>query len=99
MLAAPTEAVRPVSSTMRRRIRHPTVAGSPSLRRTPATSRNASSEAIGSTRGVTERRIAITVALASRYASGRGARNTPWGQSLRARAVGIAECTPNRRAA
>ena len=64
----------------------------------PATSRNASSSAIGSTSGVYERRIAITSRLASRYASNRGARNTPSGQARRARAIGIAECTPNARA-
>ena len=70
----------------------------PWRRLAPATSRNASSSAMGSTNGVNDRRIAITWRLASRYVSNRGAMKTPSGQARRARAIGIADCTPNRRA-
>ena len=40
----------------------------------------------------------MTSLLASAYASNRGARNTASGQARRARAIGIAEWTPKRRA-
>ncbi len=40
----------------------------------------------------------MTCALASEYASNRGERNTASGHARRARAIGIAEWMPNRRA-
>ena len=71
------------------------VGGSPWVRPAPATSRKASSRESGSTSGVTERRIAMTDRLAASYASKRGGRKTASGQRRRARALGMALCTPN----
>ena len=96
--ATPTDATRPVSARTRPRISAAISGPGRGARRTPATSRNASSSAIGSTSGVNERRIAMTARLAARYASKRGARNTASGQARRARAIGIAEWMPKRRA-
>ncbi len=53
VVAAPTDAVSPVSARIRRRSNAPISGPVPSDRRAPATSRNASSTEIGSTSGVT----------------------------------------------
>jgi len=76
----------------------PIQAGGPSRRTAPATSRKASSRLTGSTSGVTDRKISITPWETSAYRSGSGSITTACGHSRRARASGIAECTPDRRA-
>ena len=98
VLATPTEQVTPWASTTCARIIAAIAAGAPSRRRAPATSRNASSSESGSTSGVTARKIAITPFDTSEYASNRGGSTVALGHSRRARAIGIAECTPNFRA-
>ncbi len=63
--ATPTLTARPASSWTRRRSRCATATGDPTLRRSPPTSRNASSIDTGSTIGVTSRNTANTSALAA----------------------------------
>ena len=63
--ATPTDAVSPVSSRTRRRIANAHSGPEPWMRAAPPTSRNASSDAIGSTSGVNERRMAMTARLFS----------------------------------
>jgi hypothetical protein len=65
VLATPTDATSPVSALMRRRSATAISGAEPCSRRAPLTSRNASSSASGSTKGVTSRRMAITDRLAS----------------------------------
>jgi len=98
LAATPTEQVMPCSSWTRSRINWPICRGEPSRRRAPEMSRNASSRLIGSTRGVIEPNSAITPALASLYRRKSGSMTTAWGAARRARAMGIAEWTPNARA-
>jgi len=95
VVATPIDATSPVSSLTRSRTDRAIVGPSPWSRRAPRTSRNASSREIGSTSGVIDRRMPITSRLAAPYASNRGERNTPSGHARRARAIGIAENTPN----
>ena len=66
VVATPTEMVSPVSARTRSRMATASSGPVPSTRRAPATSRNASSSAIGSTSGVYERRMRITSVLTSR---------------------------------
>ena len=99
MVATPTDAVKPglgpdAPADLDRDLAEPSRGAAGTAR----TSRNASSSAIGSTSGVKERRIVMTARLAASYASKRGATNTASGQARRARAIGIAEWTPKRRA-
>jgi hypothetical protein len=60
VLATPTEQVMPWLSATRARISRPISAGRPMSRWAPATSRNASSRLIGSTSGVTDRKMSMT---------------------------------------
>ena len=69
-------------------------AGGPAVRGRPPTSRNASSEAIGSTSGVTAWKISMTPRETSAYLPWLGGMIVACGQSRRARVIGIAECTP-----
>jgi hypothetical protein len=64
----------------------------------PPTSRNASSREIGSTSGVNDISTSRSLVAAARYEGKSGGTNTASGQSRRARAPGIAERTPYRRA-
>jgi hypothetical protein len=96
--ATPTEQATPISSRTSRRIRWPIAGGVPNSRTAPATSRNASSSAIGSTSGVTDRRISRKRLECARYDSKSGGRKTASGHSRRARTEGIALRIPNRRA-
>ncbi|GAB3891909.1 hypothetical protein GCM10027612_38560 [Microbispora bryophytorum subsp. camponoti] len=98
VLATPTEQVMPCRSATWARIIRAMAAGLPSLRRAPPTSRNASSEAIGSTSGVTALKISMTPRDTSAYMAWRGGMTVACGQMRRARVIGIAEWTPNLRA-
>jgi len=74
-------------------------AGVPSMRRAPATSMNASSIDNCSTSGDTDRQDPpVTSRLFSTYRAMRGVRKTACGHAFRARAIGMAERTPKRRA-
>ncbi len=68
--------------------------GVPAVRRSPPTSRNASSTDTPSTNGVVSRKMANTALLASVYASIRGATNTRPGHSRRACPAPIGVRTP-----
>ena len=96
--ATPAEAVRPVSSRIRRLIRRATSTASGSPHEFSVTSRYASSSESGSTRGVTSRKIANTCRDTSAYFAKSGRTITSWGQSRTARDIGTAERTPNARA-
>ena len=96
--ASPTEAGRPVRSRTRSRIARAISTGGPKSRTVPATSRNASSMLSGSTSGVNSWKTAITVFDALRYFAYTGSTSTSCGQSCFARATGMAERTPKRRA-
>ena len=96
--ATPTEQVTPCSSWIRARMCSAIVVGEPSRRTVPATSRKASSSDSGSTSGVTERKTAMTLSETWVYSRWSGRRTTACGHSRRARVIGIAECTPKRRA-
>ena len=71
---------------------------SPSRREAPDTSRKASSSEMPSTNGVTVSKMACSLALSSTYRWYRPSRKIAWGHSRRATVLGMAECTPNRRA-
>ena len=62
------------------------------------TSRKASSMDKGSTSGVNSARMAMTSTDTRAYLSMSTGRKTPSGQSRKARLMGMAECTPKRRA-
>jgi hypothetical protein len=96
--ATPTEHTSSSSSRTRARISSPILAGSPKSEVAPPTSRNASSRDRGSTSGVNESMISRSRTLAARYAGKSGGTNTACGASRFARAAGIAEEIPNRRA-
>ena len=96
--ATPTEQVTPCSSAMVSRSAAAMSAGEPSRRWAGATSRKASSRESGSTYSVTEPKVAMTEAEIRAYRRWSGATTTAWGQSRRARAIGIAEVTPKARA-
>nr|WP_279580842.1 hypothetical protein [Fodinicola feengrottensis] len=74
------------------------LAGGPSSRTAPVTSRNASSTLNCSTIGVTSAKIAITSRDTSPYAPWLTGRKTALGQSRRATPVGMALRTPKARA-
>ena len=97
LVATPTLTTSPTSSRIRRLIRRPIVSLSPNAAALAVTSRNASSRLIGSTSGVTDAKIAMTLRLSSRYRSGRTSRKTPPGQRRAAVRSGMAEWTPKRR--
>ena len=71
---------------------------SPTRRRNPVTSMNASSIDNPSTRGEVSRKISKTASLASEYASIRGSTTIAPGHRCRASRPFIAVRTPNRRA-
>ncbi len=68
--------------------------GDPSRRTEPDTSRNASSSETTSTSGVTCRKVSITDRDTTSKVSKLGERTTAFGQSRRARVIGIADRTP-----
>jgi hypothetical protein len=96
--ATPTEQVTPCSSATRSRICAAICAGEPSRRIEPETSRNASSSDSGSTSGVTSLNRPSPRATPPQYRSKSGSSTTACGQARRARAIGIAACTPKVRA-
>lgn len=96
--ATPTEQVMPCSSAIVSRMRDPIRAGLPSRRIAPETSRNASSSESGSTVGVIEAKVAMTASEIREYRSWSGEMTLAWGQRRRARDIGMADVTPNRRA-
>src|SRR3954468_16676126 len=96
--ATPADAVRPVAEVISCLIRLATVCPSVSPHTFSVTSRYASSSESGSTRGVTRRKIANTACDAARYRLNSGLTITNEGQRRTARAIGIAERTPNARA-
>ena len=96
--AMPTLQVMPTSSTTRRRTSAPIAAGLPHSRRTPRTSRKASSIDRGSTSGVIDSKISITWLDAARYRVKSGGTIRAVGHSLIACDTGIAARTPKRRA-
>jgi hypothetical protein len=97
--ATPTEQVIPWAASTRARMSAPIRAGvTPNRRSAPDTSRNASSRLSGSTSGVMSRKIDMTPLEASWYSGNVGGRNTAFGHSRRACAVGMAERMPNVRA-
>jgi hypothetical protein len=92
--ATPTEMASPTSARTRARSRTAISSGVPAIRRSPPTSRKASSIEIPSTSGVVSRKIAKTALLASEYASIRGGTTTASGHSSRACLPPIAVRTP-----
>ena len=84
----------PTSASTRRRNRSAISRGEPEIRRSPRTSRNASSIEIPSTSGVVSRKISNTALLASEYAVKRGETVIAPGHSLRASRPPIAVLTP-----
>jgi hypothetical protein len=96
--ATPADAVSFVSSRMSALIRVATFIPSGSCHAFSVTSRYASSSDNGSTSGVTDRKMAKTCCDAARYFWNCGGTMTRSGQRRTARAIGIAERTPNARA-
>ena len=96
--ATPTLIARPTRSRTSRRRRTAISAGVPAIRRSPPTSRKASSTEIPSTKGVVSSNTSNTALLASVYADSRGDTNTASGQSRRASPPPIAPRTPRARA-
>ena len=96
--ATPTEAARPIAVRIRDLMRRACSSPSPNRARVFVTSRNASSMESGSRSGVNSARMAMISRETRAYFSMSTGRNTPSGQSRRARATGIADPTPNFRA-
>ncbi len=98
--ASPTEPLRPVTAWMAARSPSPVARAEAASSAVPPASRstNASSRLNGSTRGDSRPSRPITCSLTVRYREKRGTRYAALGASRRACAVGIAECTPSRRA-
>ena len=96
--AIPIDATRPSSFRMSPLIAFPMAWASPNRRSEPVTSRNASSRDRGSTSGVYRWKIPMIWRLTRVYLSKSAGSRTSSGQSRSARAVGMAECTPNSRA-
>ena len=92
--ATPTEMGSPASDRTRSRSRAAICVGVPAIRRSPPTSRNASSIDRPSTSGVVSWKIANTARLAAEYASIRGGTTTASGHSSRACLPPIAVRTP-----
>ncbi len=96
---SPTEAVTPISASMRFCRRAIWAAGErPVRRRVPLRSRKASSSESGSTSGVSASIIARIARETSKYRAMRGLMTTASGQSLSALNIGMAERTPSMRA-
>ena len=98
LAATPTDAVRARLEAMRALIVAATVGPSPESRSVPVTSRKASSMDTGSSSGVNSARMAMTCRETAAYLSMSTGTNAPSGHRRAARPIGIAECTPNRRA-
>ena len=98
MRPPPTVMRRPTCSSTSWRSCAAIASGVPDTRRSPPTSRNASSIEMPSTTGVVARNTSNTARLASVYASMRGSTTTAWGHSARAWRPPIAPRTPNARA-
>lgn len=98
--ASPTDALSPVAARMSARSRCPVSRADSASKAVPPASRStkASSRLSGSTSGDSSRSSAMTTSLTARYRLKRGIRQAPFGHSRRAWAIGIAECTPKRRA-
>ena len=96
--ATPADAVRLVSSRMRSLSLLATSMPRGSSHAFSVTSRYASSRDSGSTSGVTSRKIAKTCRETAPYLEKSGGTMTSSGQRRKARAIGRAERTPNRRA-
>ena len=93
--ATPTVTGRPTFSSTSRRSRTAISVGVPEIRRSPPTSRNASSIDRPSTNGVVSSNTRNIALLASLYASIRGRTTTACGQSRRASAPPIGVRMPN----
>ena len=96
--ATPADAVSPVASRICAFRRRATLTASGSLHALSVTSRYASSSESGSTSGVTARNRLNTVADTARYFAKSGATTARCGQRRTARAIDIADRTPNARA-
>src|SRR5207247_158270 len=96
--ARPAEAVRHVSSRIRRLIARTASSALPKSPSVPVRSTNASSTDTGSTSGEKSASMPMTCTETARYFAMSTGRKAAWAQSLAARAIGIAERTPNRRA-
>ncbi len=98
LAATPTDAVSSRLAAMRALMVAATVGPSPESPSVPVTSRNASSMETGSSSGVNSARMAMTSRETAAYLSMSTGTKAPSGQRRAARPIGIAECTPNRRA-
>ena len=96
--ATPADAVSPVAARISSFSRRATVMPSGSFHAFSVTSRYASSNDIGSTSGVIDRKMANTCCDTVRYLLKSGCTITSRGQSRTARDIGIAERTPKVRA-
>ena len=96
--ATPADAVNPIVSRIWTFSRCATTRPSASPHAFSVTSRYASSSDSGSTSGVTARKSSNTACDAVRYRAKSGRTMTSEGQSLTARAIGMAERTPKARA-
>src|SRR2546425_1186689 len=96
--ARPAEAVRHVSSRIRRLIARTASSALPKSPSVPVRSTNASSTDTGSTSGEKSASMPMTCTETARYFAMSTGRKAAWAQSLAAREIGIAERTPNRRA-
>ena len=90
----PTVIGRPTRPRTSLRSREAICTGVPDTRRSPPTSRNASSTEIGSTSGVVSRKTSNTASLARVYAAILGGTTAACGHSRRACAPPIAVRTP-----
>jgi hypothetical protein len=98
LAATPTDAVSRSDPAIRALMARATAGPSPWSPSVPVTSRNASSMETGSSSGVKAARMAITSWETAAYFSMSTGTKAPSGQSRAARPMGMAECTPNRRA-
>ena len=96
--ATPTDATSPTSARMRDLMRRACAWPSPRSARLCVTSRNASSIDTGSSSGVNSVRTVMIWRETCAYVSMSTGRKTPSGQRRAARPMGMAECTPKRRA-
>ncbi len=96
--ATPTETTSPVSASTSARRRVAISTGGPRIRRTPATSRKASSIEIGSTLGVKRPMTAKTSSLRREYSRKSPSITTACGHRRSAAGVAEPDCTPHRLA-
>jgi len=90
----PTDTARPVAARTRSRRSRPIASGGPKSRCDAVASMKASSSESGSTSGLMLSKTVRICALTRRYFAISPRRKTACGQSFRACAVGMAECTP-----